>query len=95
MYTISEQQRQTLASISNIEIPASVDIDFMMSCLPRTIEYKEETYYFHIFANDNHNWTVGYLSGDMNDFPCLPITKPELLQALYCYFSWAKMNEVL
>lgn len=95
MYTITEQQKEMLKSAFNLEVPVSVDIEFMMSILPRTIEYKEETFYFHIFATDGHNWTVGYLSGDMNDFPCLPITKPELLQALYCYYTWAKTNDVL
>ena len=95
MYTITEQQKEMLKSAFNLEVPVSVDIEFMMSILPRAIEYKEETFYFHIFATDDQNWTVGYLSGDMNDFPCLPITKPELLQALYCYFTWAKTNDVL
>ena len=95
MYTITEQQKEMLKSAFNLEVPVSVDIEFMMSILPRTIEYKEETFYFHIFATDGQNWTVGYLSGDMNDLPCLPITKPELLQALYCYFTWAKTNDVL
>ena len=84
-----------LKSAFNLEVPVSVDIEFMMSILPRTIEYKEETFYFHIFATVGQNWTVGYLSVVMNDLPFLPISKHELPQALYCYYTWAKANDVL